>query len=406
MRIVLDVDDTDALAVKLAKLLERAKAAHTYDGVPPEVDLEGVCRQALADGAALTLASARAPNSIRGLGCGVTREYKEGERFDAVSCVEIGSEILSMVCSPADGPHWDVESITFGSLNVLGDVAGPVPLSELTHLTTKDLLSPFEGRRTKVDVRVYISLVCKTDGATFSGYRVYAYNEVHQDRIATRVEPVKSPEATLGTRCVKVERDLWSMTSMSRASSRVEHLVPDERAVEFCRGAEVWVVGYVLRSHYLMRPDNDPDYYTVKTETSLACPEIANRVENEKVRRSIVDREGRRAASGTGDDEHTVVCTLDAPYENAVPRGNQIGLYGSRPWNFMPALVPYIQPKPDGVMSAFMPVPEWEVRAPPACPTAQIETGETCTACGAKVEERSLFTGSFVGWALLQSPRF
>lgn len=163
--------------------------------VEPSVPTDDeVLAQALEVGGR-AMAGYRAPNTIIGINVSDPnyigwRKYRKGEIvFLETIQLPIGSEVLALDASDEDGPNWEVIGLTFGSLNVVSHYGARVALASLLHLTCGDLLSPFDGKKTKVDVQVTAQLVCKTDGATFAGYRLSLYMEEQLCCIQTRVEP-------------------------------------------------------------------------------------------------------------------------------------------------------------------------------------------------------------------------
>lgn len=105
----------------------------------------------------------------------------------------VGSEVIVIETSRDDGPNWDVEFFYFGAMNLVSPHGSPggVSLSTFRRVTRKDLLSAFDGVRTKVDLQVSATLRCKRDGAVFNGFRIYLHHDQQRDALGCRVELVE-----------------------------------------------------------------------------------------------------------------------------------------------------------------------------------------------------------------------
>jgi hypothetical protein len=153
---------------------------------PPQDRFEEVFRTVMAVGTGEMLSSGRYPNTVFNINKVPRREHQKGERLQLpIHAMYIGAEVIAMTATPEDGPNWSVQRICFANLNLIG--GGFVPLSALTYLTQKDLLSVFAGRRTIVDVLVDIELLCKKDGATFDGFNLFMNLEEQPLQIQTRI---------------------------------------------------------------------------------------------------------------------------------------------------------------------------------------------------------------------------
>ena len=184
-------------------------AAARGDLLRPEVPTEeDVLRAAVVRGTEDIVFTGRYPNTVFGLGVEYDTSsgrqhkcYKKGDIVTATAYIPIGAEVLALVASERDGSNWDVGNLCFGTMNLISPCGGGrVPLSDLTYLTSKDLLSAFDGQQTRVDVTVMVQLVCRTDGAAFDGYRLYLRQEEVFSSIQSRleeaagVEPVTFPQ--------------------------------------------------------------------------------------------------------------------------------------------------------------------------------------------------------------------
>ena len=142
------------------------------------VRFEDVFREVVATGAAGMLAEGRYPNAVMNLShASWATPVPRGTHHQAQFMLPIGVEILTMTASDLDGPNWAVAQLSFASLNLISSYGQPVPLSTLLYLTRKDLLSPFDGRRTICDLNIRIDVVCKRDGSTFDGFNLFAHQE-------------------------------------------------------------------------------------------------------------------------------------------------------------------------------------------------------------------------------------
>jgi hypothetical protein len=120
-------------------------------------------------------------------------EYKRGEGLRLVVSLPIGAEVCAIQTSVEDGNKWIVQNFCFGAMNFLNAACCGgecVPLSTFQHVTRADLLSVFDGMKTKVDVLVNVNLICKRDGATFDGIRLLLHCEEMYCAIQMRIEPV------------------------------------------------------------------------------------------------------------------------------------------------------------------------------------------------------------------------
>jgi hypothetical protein len=173
------------------------------DGMPEPVEetFEQMFERALQLGTSSLLYGSRAPNTVMCLRDrrwvedareGARRTYKRGSVLNLPTVsLPIGAEVIALETSREDDPNWDVATLTFGSMNIVSPYGeDAVPLSTFRRVTQHDLLSVFCGRRTKVDVQVSANLVCKADGATFDGFRLFLHLEEQHYAIATRIEPV------------------------------------------------------------------------------------------------------------------------------------------------------------------------------------------------------------------------
>jgi hypothetical protein len=147
---------------------------------PTESTVGMLWSESLTRGVSELAAEGRYPNVAIGLGAPRSfeqrvREYKKGEVAFFQVELPIGTEIISMHADPDDGPNWDVVNLCFGAMNLISPHGDCVPLSQILNITCKDLLSPFEHKRTKTDVRVYVQLVCRKDSARFSGFCIRAH---------------------------------------------------------------------------------------------------------------------------------------------------------------------------------------------------------------------------------------
>jgi hypothetical protein len=168
---------------------------------PPQARFEDVFRMVVATGAGELLSDGRFPNSVMNINELNPGPHRKGDiiRTQQIS-LPIGVELHTITATPQDGPNWNVQEIHFATLNLISPYGGPVPLSALTYLTQKDLLSVFAGKRTVVDVYVMMTLICKKDGATFDGFNLFLNEEEQPLRIQTRIREInpKPPPGVFG----------------------------------------------------------------------------------------------------------------------------------------------------------------------------------------------------------------
>ena len=162
---------------------------------PPQARFEEVFRMVVATGAGEMLSSGRYPNTVMNVNEMTTRAYKKGEQLRAQAQMCVGAEVHAMTATPEDGPNWVVQDLCFATLNLISPQGGPVPLSALTYITQKDLLSVFAGKRTIYDVQIMFRLICKKDGATFDGFNLFLNEEEQPLRIQTRIRDINPPPA-------------------------------------------------------------------------------------------------------------------------------------------------------------------------------------------------------------------
>ena len=168
----IEIDVSDLAAAQLQELCAAARREH------PDTTDADVLELVLATGVGTMLCHPHYPNNVLALlPVGAEGPFSAGEVVTVSGCLPLGSRIVAMVASPADGPHWEVNDISFGrsspNTGALRLLEAVTPLSELLYLTTLGLLSPFKDAELYLDVRVSVTLRCKTAGATFSGYRLY-----------------------------------------------------------------------------------------------------------------------------------------------------------------------------------------------------------------------------------------
>jgi len=189
---VIRIDENEGVAVQLRVLYEhmqselRAMREAKASCDVPSYSFEDMIESVLHAGIE-SLYLGRGPNSVVALNpYDRDRQYKKGDVLQLPTCnLYIGAEIMLMEASKKDAPNWDVQQITFGNLYVVNDI---VPLSSVRYLTRWDLLGPFLHMKTKVDVPVNVRLICKTDGSTFDGYRIYAFLEEQNLYVQSRIE--------------------------------------------------------------------------------------------------------------------------------------------------------------------------------------------------------------------------
>jgi ribosomal protein S27E len=220
IRIEID-DDTDIAAQLRAAgdkaLTEQRAYKERYDalsveerkGMPrPLLDsVEDVYERAFHLGASAIGHGDRAPNAIVVLNekldpehPGHQRIYKKGQIVTVFTTLPIGAEVIVLETSKEDGPNWFVQNLTFGAMNLMcawyghGECA---PLSTFRRVTCNDLLSVFARTKTKVDVQVCATLICKKDGTTFDGIRILIALEEMHCAIDARLEniPCEHPES-------------------------------------------------------------------------------------------------------------------------------------------------------------------------------------------------------------------
>lgn len=175
-------------------LTEEQRAEHQIERPVVEAD-ERCWERVLEAGAASLLRENRYANSVLGLRPrGARLSYSEGSVVHAEAVLPVGTELLSMQAAPEDGPNWDLVSLTFGTMNVVDYQV--LPLSTVLRLTQWSGLGAFAHKRTKVDVAVYATLRCKTEGATLSGYSMFLYREEQLCAIQCRLEdaPVRDTD--------------------------------------------------------------------------------------------------------------------------------------------------------------------------------------------------------------------
>lgn len=334
MRLTIDLDDNDPLCEQLNLLCKRTQDAEraaqkryaeirgtSYAIEEPKVSTsEEVCRRALAAGVSHTLSDGRAPNTVLAVRRFDldTQVFKAGQMYEVTIDLPIGAEILKMTALPSDGPNWDVTNLTFGTMNIVNPLGSAVPLSDLLYLTTDDLLNPFEGAWTKVCTNVVVALRCKKDGATFGGYKLFMRMEEQNCAIQTRISGVVR------------EDDLVAMMK-----TRYRKIGDDPKVA--------WVVGYVTPTHFLLHPENQPDYYK-------AADTVLN---DNTVLRVIKDPNGCVVARGVGED---IKCKLEGAFPNAVPRPDEkrwsspVGPFRSAVMQINSAMfVPIDDSRPSGV---------------------------------------------------------
>ena len=301
MRFTIDVDDHDPLCAPIQALTKRTQDAQRaaqarFESLPEHLTdkhdrpvvstAEDVLKHALRSGATAT-ALDRPYNTVLAVRAKeYGKQYKKGERVKiGAASLPIGLEILAMVASPKDGAHWDVLNLTFGLMNVVNPqgMLGGVPLSDLLYTTPKDLLSMFAGTQTKVDVQVAGDFICKTDGATLDGIRIFGWQEEQIHAIQLRIEPVHQHDALA---------DAMAKTRYRK--------VGDDRN-------KAWVVALLTEHHALMRPEGDPDYYKVE-DVLLAEGKLLR----------VVSTRTHRVASGVAD---RIRLSLDYAYPDTMPYG-------------------------------------------------------------------------------------
>ncbi len=206
-RVEIEVPDRTYAQVQAhVRVLQEAQreAQARWDALPPDrrenvlrpevCDEVDVLRVAVVNGVDEVVFDGRYPNSVLSLGVETDtkvrrKRYGKGEVLNVEVHLPIGVQVLAMTASESDGPNWDVYNLCFGTMNVVNPQGrGPTPLSELTYLTNKDLLGAFYRKRTKVDVCVVANLVCRTEDATFDGYRIHLWQEEQNCALATRLE--------------------------------------------------------------------------------------------------------------------------------------------------------------------------------------------------------------------------
>jgi hypothetical protein len=213
-RLRIEIDDDTDIAARLRALYDAqqsvARAYRTqYDALPEdkrkdiplplEESIEQMFERALHMGAASMLYGARPPNSVLCIGPRLNRdamngrltplEYKKGDVVTMSGNLPVGAEVIALETSRADGPNWLVRNLCFGAMPLAGQYGECVPLSTLRYITRNDLLSVFDHRRTKVDVLVSATIICKKDGATFDGFRLHLFQEEMCCAIHARLEP-------------------------------------------------------------------------------------------------------------------------------------------------------------------------------------------------------------------------
>lgn len=158
---------------------------------PPRVRFEDVFRQVVATGAGELLSGGRYPNTVMNVNASTPQTYRKGDVLQTQwLSLPTGAELHTMTATSEDGPNWNVKAINFANLNLIGPFGGPVPLSAITYITQKDLLSVFAGKRTIVDVIVTMTLVCKKDGATFDGFNLFLNTEEQPFMIQNRIREI------------------------------------------------------------------------------------------------------------------------------------------------------------------------------------------------------------------------
>jgi hypothetical protein len=267
---VIHIDDEEGVAVQLRMLYERMESrrreqeALRLSSDTPAMGFDDMVEYVLHEGIA-RMQLGRGPNTVFALNPTAPRdhEYRKGDIIDLNYNMHIGAEIMLMEASKRDGPNWDVLDLTFGTLHITGSSWGAdtVPLSSVRYLTRWDLLSPFLHMKTKVDVQVRARLQCRTDGATFSGWRVYAFLEEVVGQIQTRIEPAVVP-------CHHPEEDVQEIKYVSNVLSNMYRSGVSGGGMPFVGGMLV-SPGHVVWPASMLPPKPPKRYFCRRCEQEV-----------------------------------------------------------------------------------------------------------------------------------------